>query len=552
MQILICAYIVANMKQLLLLFIFTIAVGQHSDAQTLTSSDLPIVVITTPAGQQILDDPRIVCHMGIIDNGPGNTNNTTDPFNDYDGRIEIEIRGSTSQQYPKKGYGFETQDSLGIKLNYPVLGMGAENDWILYGPYPDKTLIRNVLTFDLARKMGHYAPATRYCELKINNEYRGVYIMMDRIKRDNDRVDIENIHIPNVWDDTITGGYIFKVDKLTGDVDYSWTSNYNNEVVFQFHDPEYFELNSIQSSYAENFINDFETTMNSPGFADPNTGYPSIIDRTSFQDFFILQELGRTVDGYRSSSFLYKDRDGFSWNAPLTAGPMWDFNLSFGNADYCDADLTTGWQYNFDDICGNFSTSIPFWWERFLEDPAYANSLKCRWNELREGPLHTDSINHFIDSVALHIEDARIRNFQKWPIIGVYVNWNGFVGQTYQEDLDYLKTYIEQRSIWIDNNIPGNCNLATPQLDFIPEYHKVWPNPTSNNVTVGLSIFDYSDVSISLIDNTGRIITIDEKGNHPPGTHAFQLNLEGLQSGPYFYHVILNGKRIYQGKIMKQ
>jgi len=163
MQILICAYIVANMKQLLLLFIFTIAVGQHSDAQTLTSSDLPIVVITTPAGQQILDDPRIVCHMGIIDNGPGNTNNTTDPFNDYDGRIEIEIRGSTSQQYPKKGYGFETQDSLGIKLNYPVLGMGAENDWILYGPYPDKTLIRNVLTFDLARKMGHYAPATRYC-----------------------------------------------------------------------------------------------------------------------------------------------------------------------------------------------------------------------------------------------------------------------------------------------------------------------------------------------------------------------------------------------------
>ena len=537
------------MKYTLLLLTFTISLIVNS--QTLTSSNLPIVVITTPPGQNIVDDPRIVCHLGIIDNGVGNMNNITDSFNDYDGRIEIEIRGSTSQQYPKKGYGFETQDSLGIKYNYPVLGMGSENDWILYGPYPDKTLIRNVLTFDLARQMGHYAPATRYCELKINDEYRGIYILMERIKRDNDRVDIEDIHIPNIWDDTLTGGFIFKVDKLTGDVDYSWESNYNNEVVFQFHDPEFLELNPLQASYGENYINDFETTMNSSNFADPTTGYPSIIDRTSFQDFFILQELGRTVDGYRSSSFLHKDRDGFSWNAPLIAGPMWDFNLSYGNADYCGADLTTGWQYNFDDVCGNFSTSIPFWWERLLEDPAYANSLKCRWNELREGPLHTDSINAFIDSIALHIEDARIRNFQKWPIIGVYVNWNGFVGQTYQEDLDYLKTYIEQRSLWIDSNIPGNCNLSTPAIEFSPEFHKVWPNPTKSNVNLGLTLFENSNIEISMTDNTGRIVKNETLGNHNPGTHAFTLNLDQLEVGTYFYTIRLNELNTFSGKVIK-
>ena len=246
--------------------------------------------------------------MRIIDNGIGNINNITDPYNDYDGRIEIEIRGSTSQQYPKKGYGFETQDSLGIKLNSPIMGLPTENDWILYGPYPDKTLIRNVLTFDSSRKMGHYAPATKYCKLQINNEYRGIYIMMERIKRDNDRADITDIHETGDWDDTLTGGYIFKVDKLNVDVDYSWTSIYNNEVVFQFHDPEHLELNALQANYAENYINEFETIMNSPNYADPQTGYPSIIDRNSFQDFLILQELGRTVDGYRSSSFLYKKK----------------------------------------------------------------------------------------------------------------------------------------------------------------------------------------------------------------------------------------------------
>lgn len=539
------------MKYLLLLLTFIAMLSQSGFGQTLTNSNLPIVVITTPPGAQIVDDPRIVCHMGIINNGPGSINNINDPYNDYDGRIEIEIRGSTSQQYPKKGYGFETQDSLGIKLNYPVMGLPTENDWILYGPYPDKTLIRNVLTFDLARKMGHYAPGTKYCELKINNEYRGIYIMMERIKRDNDRVDIVDIHEPGDWDDTLTGGYIFKVDKLTGDVDYSWTSNYNNEVVFQFHDPEYLELNPVQANYAENYINEFETVMNSPNFADQQTGYPSIIDRTSFQDFFILQELGRTVDGYRSSSFLHKDKDGFSWNAPLTAGPMWDFNLSFGNADYCDADLTTGWQYNFDDICGNFSTSIPFWWERLLEDPAYANSLKCRWNELRNGPLHTDSINSFIDSVALSIQDARIRNFQKWPIIGVYVNWNGFVGQTYQEDLDYLKTYIEQRSLWIDNNIPGNCNLSTPEPEFVPEYHKVWPNPSKDVTYFGITLFQQSEVVIQLIDNTGRIVLSETQGNHSPGTHAFKVNMDKLEQGTYYYNVKLNQSTQFTGKIQK-
>ena len=159
--------------------------------QVFTDSNLPIVVLSTENNQPIVDDPRIVAHMGIIDNGTGVRNYLTDPFTNYDGRIEIEIRGSTSQQYPKKGYGFETQDSLGNKIQVAVLGMPPENDWILYGPYPDKTLIRNVLTFDLARKMGHYAADTRYCELVLNGDYRGVYIMMERIKRDVNRVNIK-------------------------------------------------------------------------------------------------------------------------------------------------------------------------------------------------------------------------------------------------------------------------------------------------------------------------------------------------------------------------
>lgn len=532
-----------------LLICFTLFVFASS-SQTFTDSDLPIVVVTTTGGLPIEDDPRIVAHMGVIDNGPGVRNYLTDPFTNYDGRIEIEIRGSTSQQYPKKGYGLETQDSLGMNAQVSLLGMPVENDWILYGPYPDKTMIRNVMTFDIFRQMGHYASNTRYCELTINGEYRGVYVMMERIKRDNDRVVIDDVHTPNTWGDTLTGGYIVKVDKLTGDVPYSWESNYDNEVVFQFHDPEYDELNSFQQSYMEDYINEFEDAIWGTNFNDPLLGWPKYIEAQTFHDFFIMQELGRTVDGYRSSSFLFKDKNTLTWNARLHAGPMWDFNLSFGNADYCDADQTTGWQYNFNSIC-NFSTSIPFWWEKLLQDPGYANGLKCRWDELRQGPLKTTTINNFIDSVAAYIDEGRLRNFQKWPIIGVYVNWNGFVGSTYQEDVNYLKNYMEQRSLWMDANIPGNCNLAAPAQEFEAEYHRAWPNPFLDNINIGFSLFNPGYVTVKIVDLSGRLIETVDVGYKNGGAHAINIQNLNLGTGNYLYNVLVENEVLYSGKMIK-
>ncbi|MFT6923967.1 MAG: hypothetical protein ACJA1C_002987 [Crocinitomicaceae bacterium] len=533
------------------LILISLLLLSYSTFAQLTTSNLPILIITNQSGQVIQDDPRVRAHLGVIDNGVGNMNNINDPFNNYNDSIAIEYRGSTSQQYPKKGYGFETQDAFGNNLPVGLLGMPVENDWILNGPYPDKTLIRNVLTFHLAREMGHYASRTRYCELVIDGDYRGIYILMEKIKKDGDRVDIADVHIPNQWNDTITGGYIVKVDKTTGDVPYQWTSNFNNEVIFQFQDPEYDELDPLQSSYMENYINEFEAAINGPNFADNALGWPAYIDEQSFHDFFILQELGRTVDGYRSSSFMHKDRNTLAWNAKLVAGPMWDFNLSYGNADYCDADEIYGWQYEFDDICGNFSTSIPFWWEKLLEDWRYESDLRCRWEELRQGVLSTAYINNYIDSVALELTDARIRNFQRWPIIGQYVNWNGFVGQTYQEDVDFLKTYMEERSIWIDNNLPGNCNVGIEEQEFIALYHKAWPNPFTNQLAIGFSTFGIGEVVVQIRDLAGRLVEEQDLGEKPGGAHAIEVNSNAWDRGNYIYTILFDGAVLHSGKLAK-
>ena len=537
------------MKLLFLLAFGIFCFAQVSDAQTLTTSNLPIVVITTPIGQAINDVTRTVCDMGVIDNGSGVINSVTNPYNGYNGKISIEIRGSTSQQYPKKSYSFETQDALGNNFNVPLMGLPIENDWILYGPYPDKTLIRDVLTFHLAQSFGHYASNWRYCELLLDGQYQGLYILVERIKRDNNRVDVARLDVDDLAGDSLTGGYIVKVDKLTGEVGYSWPSNYNTEVIFQFHDPEFDEMDPIQSSYMQNFVGIFEDRIHGPNLDDPVQGWQGVLEPTSFYDFFILQELGRTVDGYRSSSFMHKHRNDGAWNGRMVAGPMWDFNLSYGNADYCGANTTTGWQYDFDLVC-NFTTAIPFWWKRLLDSQAYRNGLRCRWETLRQGPLHTDSVNYFIDSVATMLTDARIRNFQKWPIIGVYVNWNGFVGNTYQEDVNFLKTYIQQRSAWMDANIPGNCDAAVEQQEFVPEYHKIWPNPATNQAYVGFTLFFPGDVQLVFTDLQGRRVHHESIGQKSQGEHAQALDLSAFTSGTYLYNLTSSGALIGSGKFI--
>ena len=418
-----------------------------------SSSNLPIVVINT-LGQTIVDDPRIVCDMGIIDNGFGVMNSISDPFNDYNGKISIEYRGSSSQSFPKKPYALETQDSVGNNNNVSLLGMPVENDWILYAPYSDKSLMRNFLTFDLGRKMGNYSPRTVYCELVINGDYKGVYVLMEKIKRDNDRVDIAKLDFDDVAGDSLTGGYIIKIDKYTGTGGVDWLSDFpdlaGGPMEIQYHYPEASVMQPQQKDYIEHFMDSFEYALAGPNFTDSLIGYSKYIDVNSFIDLYIINELSKNIDGYRLSTYMYKDRDDNG--GKLTMGPFWDYNLAFGNADYCSGGITSGWEVN-----GGCGGDNPFWFERLLDDTTYQNKLKCRWEYLRERNFHQDSIFNFIDSIELYLNDAQQRNFQRWPTLGTYVWPNYYVGNTYQDELQFFRTWISDRLTWIDGNILGNC-----------------------------------------------------------------------------------------------
>ncbi len=410
-----------------------------------TESNLPIISINT-YGEDIPDEPRIDAYMGIINNNSG-TNNINDPFNDYNGKITIEKRGNSSQEQEKPPYRFETVDNNGENNNVKLLGLPEENDWILYAPWSDKSLLRNVLIYSLSNEMGRYAPRSKFVELYLNNEYRGVYVLMEKIKRDKNRVAISSLDPNSNFGDNLTGGYILKFDWAeTGDNNGGFFSLIDG-MRYNYHYPKPDEISSEQENYIQSYINSYENIMNSNKY-NSEEGYSSFIDIGSFVDFIILQEISRNVDAYGLSTYIYKDKE--SINNKLTAGPIWDFNHGFGNCDYYKAWETVGWNisYTYNDM-----DQRAFWWLKLWNDDNFQEMIKDRYKLLRESTLSTNNINTLIDQYVFKLGTSVNKNFTKWPILGEYIWPNKQVFDTYQEEIIYLKTWINNRLTWMDSEL---------------------------------------------------------------------------------------------------
>jgi len=496
-------------------------------------STLPIVVIDTD-GQEILNDPRIVVHMGIIDNDSG-INNMDDSFNGYDGQISIEIRGSSSQMFPKKQYALETQDIDGENLNVSILGMPAENDWILYAPYSDKSLLRNFLAYELARNMGRYASRTRFCELVINGDYKGLYIFMEKIKRDNNRVDISKLDPDETTGDDLTGGYILKVDKWDGENNDGWWSasplpEYDG-TWYQYHYPEPDNIVDEQKDYINNYITDFELLIAGESYNDPNAGYYDQVNLESFIDVSLMSEISKNVDAYRLSAFMYKDKD--SEDGRLTMGPIWDYNLAFGNADYYEGWDPAGWQMDVE--LGEDYFKIPFWWYRIWNDEMFRIAFNQRWQELRQTVFSEEYIMNMIDSTIAVIDEAQIRNFQRWPILDQYVWPNAYVGGSYENEIDYLTDWITARLDWMDEQA-----MSEDDDHRLIKYYSLdpaYPNPFNPTTTIEFSIPRTEFVTVKVYNLVGHEITTLINDELFTGNYSIKWDGSHQPSGLYFVQI---------------
>jgi hypothetical protein len=503
------------------------------EGDTLKSS-LPLIKIDT-YGQDIPDEPKVAVGMGIIDHGIGQINTPLDSFNDYHGMAGIELRGSSSQMFEKKPYGFETWKAFDDDTSVSLLGLPAESDWILYPPYSDKSLIRNALAYYLFGRFGHYSPRTRFLELLIDDNYNGLYALVEKIKRDKNRVNIAKLTKKDTSGIDLTGGYILKIDKKTGS---SGTDGFSSHYwpyvgsappFFIYEYPDGQDILPAQQIYIENKVTAFEKALYGEDFKDSVNGYRAYIDISSFVDYLIMNEFSKNVDAYCLSTFIYKDRD--DRNGKFHAGPIWDCDLTFGNADYADADKIYGWQYLID----GGDMPVPFWWERLLMDPYFTGILRCRWEELRQGILQNDSINTVIDDMVNYIGEAATRNFIRFPILGIYVWPNSYVGNTYAEEIAYLKNWISQRLNWLDENLPGICIITGNENSHeIHTFHvDIFPNPSRDFVhldiqnpvrkVLRLTIYDITGQQV-VAKNLGSAVYIKEMLSLPPGMYQIRVN----------------------------
>ena len=485
-------------------------------------SHLPIIVVNT-SGQEIPNEDKITAHMGIIDNGPGETNYLSDPYNHYDGFIGIEIRGSSTTWFPKKQFAVETRDSLGENNNISLFGMPEENDWIFNAPYTDKSLMRNVIIYKMARDAGRYASRTHYFELVINGDYKGLYVMFEKVKRDDNRVAVSKLEPDETTGDDLTGGYIIKIDKWDGENVGGWYSEPPLEqyggFYYQYHYPKPDEIVYEQQQYINNYMDNFEQLVLSEDFTNPETGYPSIIHWESFVDFFIMQEITKNVDGYRLSSYLHKDKD--SDGGRLVAGPIWDFNLGFGNADYYEGWDTQGWQVEAN--LPNDDFSIPFWWCTIWTDQSFRWAVQQRWNELRSDFLSNTSVGSVIDSLQAHIGQAAERNFERWPTLGQYVWPNYYIGQTYEDEVEHLRGWIINRMEWMDNELLSThteMRLTPDNFSINPLY----PNPFNQSVSIRYDIPLDSKIELNIYNIYGKHIYTLLNGRKHAGTHTMSWN----------------------------
>jgi hypothetical protein len=407
--------------------------------------------------------------------------------------------------------------------------------------------MRNALAYYLGNQMGHWAPRTRFCELYIDNDYKGVYLLVEKVKRDANRLNIEALTPEEISGSDMSGGYILSIDRPG---DYYWISpyvgsNYYGDININYIYPDYATMPNQQKHYIHDFLTSFEDALfNDQSFRDPLVGYRAWADPESFVDYFLISELSRNVDAYRLSTFLYKDKD-----EKLMMGPIWDFDLAFGNANYYDAFNTQGWMMNSVDPMDGFQ--VPRWWERLREDDFFNFELKRRWEELRKGPFQLDNIFGFIDSVYVLLSNAQENNFYRYPVLGSYLWPNYFIGDTYEEEIDFLKDWITKRVQWMDDEIAQISYTENFPLANTWEIYPI-PNPFYNSVTIRIMLYDSAQVVVSIYDLYGRMVYTSEK-DCSPGINDFIMTDDKIHNLPgiYIYEVKLNGEKFKTGKIIK-
>ncbi len=472
---------IINMKRLLLLtllLVMTAGIAVHAqdpanfppDDQTVVidSTNMPIVWIDVD-GATIQRDDYVSARMKIIHNGQGQLNygdTIAHPGQhiDYEGYIALRYRGNSSYSLSdKKPYQFRTlskplEDGVEMdKKKVSILGMGKDNKWAMLAPYSDRSMIRDLLGFEVARPWMEYTPQGRLCEVYLDGIYYGIFVMCEVVSKGKYRLNLDD---PGEEGDALTGGYLMEVGAPEGPVyvsKYRPVDNngysYNDStsfIYFQYQSPDYDDMTPAQIDYIHSAIDEMESLYASTKFRDPVVGYRRLVDVQSFMDYQLTMEVCHNMDAYRLSGKFYKRRDSVDTRFKMV---VWDMNLAFGNCRHNQGYMTNTWVYRLNPYLHKRGDHlIPFWWYRMNIDKVYVADRKARWAQWREANLQYDRFMATVDSLANEVTccGAEARNSQAWPRWGTWLWPNYFVANSYEEEITFIKEWITERIAWMD------------------------------------------------------------------------------------------------------
>ena len=330
----------------------------------------------------------------------------------------IEFRGSSSKYYPKRSY---TVKFKNIK-NVHWQGLSIMGDWVLYAPYADRSCIRNTIAEYLFKQMGHYSTSSVFTKLYINNEYMGLYELREKIDLDK----------PGLKD--ALG--ILKIDKTTGK---------KKQKAASFLSPD---VNILEHDLAKGFT--FETTFKSVqqfenALSDTTADINKFAVLNSLVDYFLFSEFANSPDAYRSSCYFQVNKEG-----RISMGPVWDYDLAFGNSTLYEGQNDKGWRYLISENKSPFYTEAPIWWSLLIKRTSFKKAAIHRWEQLRQNSFSNHRLNLLVDSITQSIQLSLEGNFNKWPVIGRQIQWAAPPQKSYQGELDYLKQWMVKRAQWMD------------------------------------------------------------------------------------------------------
>ena len=421
------------------------------------SSEMPSPFTTDTKGNQVFSTEEVSASLQVFDSTTTMNHLTDTPTLTSD--TIVHYRGNSSRTFDKKGISLTLTHSDASNRELSLLGMAADADWVLHGPYLDKTLLRNYMWYNIAGECMPYSPNVRFCELFLNGEYLGIYVLMEKI----DYSDEGRVPISFTPNNSPSTSYIFKIDR--GDIPitsifepfsiYSGRliSGYGSSNIFEITFPSKTDLIPSQRTFIEDNISQFEKALYSFDYKHPIYGYKHWINATAFMDYFILNEFTTNYDSMGLSTYFYKDING-----KLTP-VVWDFNSSADNYQSIQINPNT------------FQYPNRIWYQMLLKDEKFVSGLIARYRSLRQTYLSDDYLFEYIDDVIAYLGPAITRNYEKWGYIFEdtpeynYLSPTSRNPRSFEQAVEQLKSFIIERGTFMDQQIETLYQYSHPSVN---------------------------------------------------------------------------------------